>query len=82
MRRSSSWLQNGCLTAMPVLRLGIHPEVERPATLNRCVEIVEEKCNAKEAEKGPSCTPSSEALRYSQTSAVSCAHERTPSFPD
>src|SRR5215468_8923982 len=34
-RRSSSWLQNGCLRAMPVLRLGIHPEVERPATLNR-----------------------------------------------
>ena len=35
MRRSSSWLQNGCLTAAPVLRLGIHPEMERPATLNR-----------------------------------------------
>ncbi len=35
MRRSWIWLQNGCLTAAPVLRLGIHPEMERPATLNR-----------------------------------------------
>src|SRR6266508_431147 len=35
MRRYSSWLQDGCLTAMPVLRLRIHPEMERPATLNR-----------------------------------------------
>jgi hypothetical protein len=35
MRRSSIWLQNGCLIAVPVLRLGIHPEMERPATLNR-----------------------------------------------
>jgi hypothetical protein len=34
-RRSSIWLQNGCLTAAPVLRLGIHPEMERPAILNR-----------------------------------------------
>jgi hypothetical protein len=31
----SSWLQNGCQTAVPVLRLGIHPEMERPAILNR-----------------------------------------------
>ena len=28
---SSSWLQNGCLTVELVLRLGIHPEMERPA---------------------------------------------------
>jgi hypothetical protein len=34
-RRSSSWLQNGCLTTVPVLKLGIHPEMERPAILNR-----------------------------------------------
>ena len=27
--------RNGCLTAVPVLRLGIHPEMERPAILNR-----------------------------------------------
>jgi len=40
MRRSSSWLQNGCLTAMPVLRLGIHPEVERPATLSRSMPSI------------------------------------------
>jgi hypothetical protein len=31
MKRSSSWLQNGCLITMPVLRLGTHPEMERPA---------------------------------------------------
>src|SRR6266702_5202606 len=35
MRRSSSWLQNGCLRVVPVLRLGIHPEMERPAILNK-----------------------------------------------
>jgi hypothetical protein len=35
LRRSSIWLQNGCLTAAPILRLGIHPEMERPAILNR-----------------------------------------------
>jgi len=35
LRRSLSRLQNGCLTAMSVLTLEIHPEVERPATLNR-----------------------------------------------
>src|SRR6266567_2472653 len=31
MKRSSSWLQNGCLITVPVLRLGTHPEMERPA---------------------------------------------------
>src|SRR5262249_22589028 len=37
--RSSSWLQNGCLTweAAPVLKLGIHPAMERPAILNRSI---------------------------------------------
>src|SRR5215475_10927894 len=35
LRRSSIWLQNSCLTAALVLRLGIHPEMERPAILNR-----------------------------------------------
>ncbi len=36
-RRSSNWLQKGCLTCptAPVLKLGIHPEIERPAILNR-----------------------------------------------
>src|SRR5260370_36583709 len=36
-RRSSSWLQNGCRIwdVTPVLRLGTHPEMERPAILNR-----------------------------------------------
>src|SRR5262249_29952041 len=37
--RSSSWLQNGCLTweAAPVLKLGSHPAMERPAILNRSI---------------------------------------------
>src|SRR5437764_9928598 len=34
-RRSSNWLQKGCRTVIPVLRLGIHPEMERPAILKR-----------------------------------------------
>ena len=40
LRRSSIWLENGCLTAAPVLRFGIHPEVERPATLNRSMPSI------------------------------------------
>src|SRR5260370_24362974 len=38
-RRSSNWLQNGCRMwdATPVLKLGIHPEMERPAILNRSI---------------------------------------------
>ena len=34
-KRSSSWLQNGCRMVVPVLKPGIHPEMERPAILNR-----------------------------------------------
>ena len=35
-------LQNGCLTwdAAPVLKLGIHPEMERPAILNRSMPAI------------------------------------------
>src|SRR5438876_8763066 len=39
-RRSSNWLQNGCRiweavpAFVPALKLGIHPEMERPAILN------------------------------------------------
>src|SRR5262249_17382980 len=33
--------QNGCLMVVPVLRLGIHPEMERPAILNRSTPLIE-----------------------------------------
>ena len=37
IRRSSNWLQNGCRTweTVPALKLGIHPEMERSAILNK-----------------------------------------------